>query len=75
MGITSWAGFPIYKINFGGGDPIRFRVPAKNFETLSIIFPEKSGDGLELLIGFDKTAMESFGSDEIVRKYLKPVGF
>lgn len=60
---SSLCGYPVYKVDFGWGKPIRVTFPGspKNF---FILMDTPSGDGIEALVSLEQEDMARFEDDE-----------
>jgi shikimate O-hydroxycinnamoyltransferase len=50
MGMTSWANYPTYSVDFGWGKPLWFGLHIASCPGLLMLLPAPDGDGLSVLI-------------------------
>jgi hypothetical protein len=73
VGVTSWAQFPIYALDFGCGPPLKVLVaPPSGKNGFSFILPHKN-DGLEVYVGMEEEFLGNLSKDEEMSLYCTPV--
>lgn len=68
--MTSWAQFPIYKTDFGLGQPVKFRIPTREFDGFALVFPVNNCPNLEITIGLKQESLQALLEDPELKRFL-----
>lgn len=65
--------FPLYKVDFGWGRPIRVGMGAGPFDKFFILLDNQSGDGVEVIVMLDEQNMAIFERDLELLEFASPI--